>query len=1498
MPYSLDDILKPDENVETPAQQETPTHLTLNELLAQPGHEQLTAEEMAKIPAVHPDDLPEGEPSSDPAVEKPYRKTLKTDIGYFDSIVRTGAGAGEFIVAAATDLAGAFAGMMVPDTAGRIEAGQKGEDYSAQDFAKFITKSRDMFRYEPRTVAGQMWEGAIGGMFGLVSQFGQDLGDKAFEATGSPTVATAVRMGPDAIAMLAPFAMKGKPVIPLAQDIIDARARAANAKQVPSVHEQKVMDDYSAAHDQLQAIRTKPLDELTPEDKMAAADLTRTVDEKGKTIAATRGLDYTTPRPVDSLINKVTDADLDRVDLTKVQDIVKQAGQAAEEAKNTGEETKGAPAAATVEVVVDGTTTTITKGLDELVAAKMLGNKKILVRTVVPKPKVGAVKAMADKVYAINEAERALSDTIKERSTKTLTEKFQEQYDLTKPLKDRLRRLLPEKAWVPVVARYQQMHNAGTSATLFAKDFFEPVFTQVTGRKVYDRTLNGKTRPITDENILDEIVQSRLVVEIAKRRPNHKFSGKTTSADHQARLHQLREDIGESEFNNLNGVADQVFDVYRRLLDKRREEGLITQDLYDKLKSFDYEPRQHLEFFDPEIAQQSGKGVRSSGVMKLQDGGYDLTEVSAKTLLHDSINRTFNIIAKNRVLAELDNVIRANPNSALAAHVKVLRSPGKSKAESARNIESTAPEILDSADKLAEQVVDGSIVKGAKLFGSLVKKGSSKNDADVLYDLGEHKISGDALDYVEELIQNSKLDLGAKIGDLAVEHFFELTDSGKKRYFRIAKGAGASLEEVPNLDVGKFVQLINRKAEKIKKKAESAGIGAITSKLPKGFERVEFFNQGRKRALAVDPYIASVWKTQGEVEGLRAGTQFLRAITGVSPVKALAVGLNPLFPLVDVPRNIIGIGFSNNVSMSGRPLFGTKGLVGQTVFGLPVTSAQMLRNMAQVAGDARTHGPLFRQLADNNAFPRFLAEIGLDEFKKVNRRETAFGNLIGDKGVHYLNRVAEAMSYPGVYAETVMRMAVAKQALDRGLTLSEAAAESLRMVNFNESGYFTARADNFMPFFNAGFQASRAQFRGFKESPARTAALSASVMSMAAMNYWTNWLTNPDAVRQISDDDLSTGFNFVLPVSSSAINPDGDVVHPYVHIPANGAAVPFIAASSWMMRRFNEHREPSGMLLNAMKKGTFPLVDVTGTPLADATLAVFGNYDSFRGRALFPRDVGEPYQEYYGEHERNATPQIYVELGKLMWDSGLFGDTPLEGLTSPERLRAAVNAYIPNHPLSNVFSSIDMLADPTMRDQFTSNWEMLDKAPGIGALLHITNPAVNAWSDMETVIGEVGAPRAAAKREADEMAFMVTHNQMKMSDALRAAQTRFLSVDPQYRQELMRRIVVNVQAQRVIDRLPKDARLGLPGTSWWASMGAQASPIERARAYYKTWINANPKVRKTMDRMTYQLSGIGAEHKIIDGNGEFLLEFNKLKRRGGTEYVPGILMDDVDYSTK
>lgn len=1303
-----------------------------------------------------PEPIDDGEPIDDPEVFQHDPGSFK-----FDDLLDFGVGAGEFLVHAATDLAGAFAGTVAAVTDQAIN------DKPISDAPELINYMRERFRYEPRSTGGKAVTQMIGDIFSLLPEAGEDMGEAVLEKTGSPALATAARIGPEAFVMLAPFAAKGRgpAATKVAKEVVEARAKAAAARKTMSEATNKKVVAMGVAQEELDKIRAKSKGELTAADMQRARQLSEEISKTGKEVAQERGLDFVTVRDTDAVMKRFKDADLELTDLAKVEQIVREAGEAT---------TKGTTIPVTpVEIIVDGTKTTITGGREALLAAKLLGQKKVAVRTVVPKPKAKAVEAMAEQVNRVSEQSRILSEKLAKQQQKTLGDKLREQYDLTAPLKARLKKSLPDKEWVPLVARYIQMQNAGTGASLFAKDFFEPVFRKITGREVLTRQSGGKTIRMTDEMVLDEIVQSRLVVEIAKRRPKHKFSGKATSEMHQARLRQLEKELGPDEFVHLNDVASEVFDVYTRLLDLRRKEGLISPELYQKLKDFDYAPTEHLEFFDPVIAQQSGKGVRSSGVLKLQDGSYDLTEISAKSLLHDSINRTYNIIAKNRVLAELDNAIRANPQSPLAHHVKILKT---------------------------------SRTKGGK--------------------------------------------------------------APKK-----TGGAGAEAELV----------------------------GAEVAKLPRGFERVEFFNQGKKRALAIDPYIASVWKTTSDVNSMRTGTQMLRYVTGVSPVKALAVGLNPAFPLVDVPRNIIGVSFSNSVSMSGVPMFGGRSLTSQGLFGLPISAGQMIKNMAIVAKDARVHGPLFRELAENNAFPRTLAEIGLDAFKEINRPDGLVSRVLSPRGQKFLDRTADALAYPGIYAETVMHMAVAKQALNRGLTINEAAAESLRMVNFNEAGYATARVDNFIPFFNAGFQASRAQFRAFKESPVRAAALGTSVMTLGFLNYWQNWLTNPEAVAKISDDDLATGFNFVMPKFMTAINPEGEVVHPYIHIPADGAAVPFVAASAWLMRRFNEHREPSTMLMDAVFGSTFPLLDVTGAPLATMTLGLFGNYDAHRGKALFPRDVGEPYEEYYGAHERNATPGIYVELGRKLWDSGLIQDTPLEGLASPERLRAAVDAYLPSNPISNSFSTIHSFLDPSTRELYVSNWELLDRAPFIGRLLRITNPNVNAWSDMDQAVGEVAAQRARAKRSVDEMAFLVAKGELKMATALSAVGSRFPEIDPAYRDDLARRLVVGAKAREVFQNASADRKSGIPGTSWWASLGAQASPVERARAYYKTWVTASdgsdgrPNNRSKMDAMLRSLSALGQQYRIMDSDGRFWAELNRLKRTQGTDFEPGILLDDVNY---
>lgn len=1379
--FTLADLAPDDEEEETPTQGSgVKTTFTLEDLATRDVVTESPAEDVVdeQIIEPEPEPLPQGDPIEDPDLARTTEKNIDyaKPTSFFSDVVQLGVGAGEFIAMASTDLAGAFAGTLAvasqimknapaatpTEVASRMIMGESllGGNKGGQiikDAPDLINYMRDTFRYEPRSAGGQALEGLIGGLFGEVAKMGEVAGDAVADAGLPPSLSMAARIAPEAIVMLAPFALKGKPVDSLAKDVMDANAKAKAAGKKATIFSKKRAAELEAAQEQLNKIKAKPQAEVTAQEAAAIPELTNKIQEIGTKLAEEKGLDYIRKADTDSVLSKVSEAELLNADLKRVQELVK-------EAKNPDFEYTSS-SAKPIETVIDGTKTTVTSGIEELVAAKILGEKKVHVRTILPHPKPKAVEAMAKQVNEITNQARILDEQIKAGATKTIMDKVRQQYDLTGPLKARLRKLLPDKEWVPVVLRYEQMHNAGTSATLFAKDFFEPIFKQVTDREVFTRNIGGKSVVMTDRMILDEIVQSRLITQIAKRKPNHKFDGRMGSKEHQARLRNLEKELGPEEFAHINGLADNVFSTYKKLLDLRREEGLITPELYKKLETFDYAPREHLEFFDPEIAGQSGKGVRSSGVLKLQDGSYDLTQVSASQLLHDSINRTHNIIARNRVLAELDNAIRSNPNSDLAKHVKIIKKPKKP------------------------------------------GKG------------GGNPGKGDAV--------------------------LETTTVGK---------------------------------------------------IPRGFEKVEFFNEGKKRALALDPYIASVWKTPAELSSLRVGTGALRVLTGVSPVKALAVGLNPAFPLVEIPRNAIGVGFSNGVSLSGIKLFGSKSNIGQGLFGLPLTAAQFARNMAVVAKDARQHGPYFRELANNNAFPRFLAEIGLESFKEINRPEGLAGKLLTKSGARYLNRVADAWSYPGIYAETVMRMAVARQAKLRGLTPLEQAGESLRMVNFNETGYMTARVDSFIPFFNAGFQASRAQFRGFKEAPVRTTALASSVMSLGFANYFGNWMTNPEAVANIRDEHLATGFNIVFPKSMDAIDPDGNLVHPYLHIPADGAAVLPLAMMAWTMRRFNEKREPSGLLLEALTSSTFPLLDVTGSPLADATLAIFGNYDRFRGKTLFPENVGEPYQEYYGSHEANATPGLYVEAGKWLWEQGVLQDTNLEGLASPERLRAAVNAYLPGHPLSNAFVTLEPLVDPTERELYVSNWEHLDKSPFIGRVLHLSKQGTNAWNDSDSVVGDRAAKRAAAKRSADEMAFQVARGDLNAVTASNAVMSRFPEVDIEYRETLAKRIVVSSEAQKIFLRSGKAQKVGVPNHKWWATLGSYATPQDKATAYYQTWIQAGPTGRRNMDRVLRQLSGVGMQHKLMDSDGKFYLTLQNLKRTQGTDFVPGILLDDVDYN--
>ena len=264
-----------------------------------------------------------------------------------------------------------------------------------------------------------------------------------------------------------------------------------------------------------------------------------------------------------------------------------------------------------ITMLVDGTQTRILSGKEELVAAQLTGQKHLPVQTVVPFPAKANLDKLSEAAFKNAELNRKAADELSKKWKLTTFDKFQIQYDVGGPLKKRLTELLGKKEAAPIVGRFMQLQNASTSSMLFMQDNMKPIFSRLTGDKLYTRVVDGAQIAVTDEMALDEIVQSRLAQEISKRRPSYKFSGGLTAEHHSARLRALQRDLGPVQFSQLNEMADQTFNVYRNLLNLRLKEGLITPELHAKLYNFDYEPTQHLEYFDPEVARQGNVGIRS-----------------------------------------------------------------------------------------------------------------------------------------------------------------------------------------------------------------------------------------------------------------------------------------------------------------------------------------------------------------------------------------------------------------------------------------------------------------------------------------------------------------------------------------------------------------------------------------------------------------------------------------------------------------------------------------------------------------------------------------------------------------------------------------------------------------------------------------------------------------------------------------------------------------------
>lgn len=158
-----------------------------------------------------------------------------------------------------------------------------------------------------------------------------------------------------------------------------------------------------------------------------------------------------------------------------------------------------------------------------------------------------------------------------------------------------------------------------------------------------------------DIEALDKIIMLRRIAEIDKnfdvrgeKRPIHPNKLNFESA--QIGLAEKRKELGDAKFNELNDRANQYFDAFKSLLDSMYDEGLINEDLYNRLKNLDYQPRMFIEHvFDMDELSMRDINLSANQVKRIKDGSEDEIMFDSRFLLAVYSKSTFSRIARNKV---------------------------------------------------------------------------------------------------------------------------------------------------------------------------------------------------------------------------------------------------------------------------------------------------------------------------------------------------------------------------------------------------------------------------------------------------------------------------------------------------------------------------------------------------------------------------------------------------------------------------------------------------------------------------------------------------------------------------------------------------------------------------------------------------------------------------------------------------------------------------------
>jgi hypothetical protein len=278
------------------------------------------------------------------------------------------------------------------------------------------------------------------------------------------------------------------------------------------------------------------------------------------------------------------------------------------------------------------------------------------------------------------------------------------------------------------------------------------------------------------------------------------------------------------------------------------------------------------------------------------------------------------------------------------------------------------------------------------------------------------------------------------------------------------------------------------------------------TRLKKGYTRIEFFEKGRKKYIALEDEFASGWVVSDPVAGPRL-MNAMGWMSGSKIIKATATGYNPVFAVTNMARDMAFITLNEHGAYSNF---------------LPYAYVQMARDMVRVSRDVRTK---------SGRYTDFVNEGGGFALLSKPLRPDAFSGKIGNS-LQFLDRYLGKI---GEYSELSTRLAFRDRLIKNGVSPKEATWRARSYMDFSKNGQISRAMEAFIPYANANIQATRGMLRGMKDKRWWVKAAQIAAMKYGAYQWATSSKENKEIYDRISDTQKFS--NLIIPIPLRTENP-------------------------------------------------------------------------------------------------------------------------------------------------------------------------------------------------------------------------------------------------------------------------------------------------------------------------------------------------------------------------